>query len=79
MRKRNALALLLSSVLLTACAATSETKEGTAVQMCRSWIPIYPSRKDVLTQGTSEQIAGNNAASEQWCGKRAPIIKRGEA
>jgi hypothetical protein len=36
--------------------------------MCRSWEPIYPSRKDVLTRGTAEQIAANNAGNEQWCG-----------
>jgi hypothetical protein len=35
--------------------------------VCRTWEMIRPSRKDVLTQGTAEQIAGNNAAREQWC------------
>ena len=36
--------------------------------MCRGWEPIWLSRKDVVTQGTKEQIAGNNAAREAWCG-----------
>lgn len=56
---------------MTACAASTETKrEGTAEQICKTWKPIYPSRQDKLTKGTAEQIAGNNVASEQWCGKR---------
>lgn len=35
--------------------------------MCNSIEPIRPSRKDVLTQGTKEQIVGTNAAIETWC------------
>lgn len=35
--------------------------------MCQSVQVIKPSRKDVLTQGTKEQIAGTNAAIETWC------------
>jgi hypothetical protein len=38
--------------------------------MCQSWGAIYPSRKDVLTGDTARQIAGNNAANEEWCGKK---------
>lgn len=45
----------------------TEVVDGTAVQICRSWDLIRPSRKDVLTKGTAEQIAANNAANEQWC------------
>lgn len=63
------LAAALSSALLTACAATTETRVGTAEQVCKSWGTIYPSRKDKLTPGTERQIAGNNAAREPWCGK----------
>lgn len=56
---------------MTACGATTEIKqEGTAVQICRQWQPLFPSRKDKLTDGTAAQIAGNNAANQQWCGKR---------
>jgi hypothetical protein len=69
MQKLSLLVVLLSSVLLTACAATSETRFGTADQVCRSWGTIWPSRKDKLTPGTERQIAGNNAAREPWCGK----------
>jgi hypothetical protein len=40
----------------------------TSSQMCNSIEPIRPSRKDVLTAGTKEQIVGTNAAIETWCG-----------
>lgn len=70
MRKLKPLVALLSSALLTACAATTETREGTAAQICRSWQPITVSRKDVLTDRTAQEIAGSNAGNEQWCGKR---------
>ncbi len=49
-------------------AACGNTITGTAEQMCRSIKPIYPSRKDVLTQGTKESIVGTNAGIEAWCG-----------
>lgn len=49
-------------------AACGTTITGTAEQMCDSIKPIRPSRKDVLTQGTKEQIVGTNAAIETWCG-----------
>tara|TARA_R110000868_G_scaffold340674_1_gene601355 strand:- start:2482 stop:2613 length:132 start_codon:yes stop_codon:yes gene_type:complete len=35
--------------------------------MCNSIGTIKPSRKDVLTPGTKEQIVGTNAAIETWC------------
>lgn len=35
---------------------------------CESWQTIWPSRRDVLTDGTAEQVAGNNAARKAWCG-----------
>ena len=41
--------------------------------MCKSWLPVYPSRADKLTEGTTKQIAGNNASNEAWCGSRPPI------
>jgi hypothetical protein len=61
-------ALLLPS--LSACSngfTGTDSPAGTAAQVCRTWETIRPSRKDVLTQGTAEQIAGNNVAREQWC------------
>ena len=65
--------MLLSLSLMTACANTTGI-EGTAAQMCRQWEPIMPSRKDVLTDETARQIAGNNAANQTWC-KTAPPQK----
>jgi hypothetical protein len=46
------------------------TKEA----LCRSWLPISVSKKDVLTDRTAKEIAGNNAAAAVWCGER-PIAK----
>ena len=72
------LAALLSLSLMTACAPTSEIR-GTAVQICGTWHPIMPSKKDVLTDGTASQIAGNNAANEKWCGTKPPHARIAEA
>lgn len=58
---------LLSLPACSTAITATEVVDGTVVQICRSWEPIRPSRKDVLTQGTAEQIATNNAANEQWC------------
>ncbi len=73
MKKLAALAVTLSASLTTACGSGSEIK-GTAVQICEQWQPIMPSRKDVLTDETARQIAGNNAANQTWC-KTAPPQK----
>ena len=70
MRKLCPLAVLLS-VTLPAC---SNDIVGTKEAVCRSWLPISVSRKDVLTPRTASEIAGNNAAAEVWCGQR-PILK----
>lgn len=75
MRKHKMLAAALSSALLTACAATTETRTGTAQQVCRSWGTVYPSKKDQMTPGTARQIAGNNAARVEWCGPPGPPPK----
>jgi len=56
--------------LTSACSSISATEApptGAAEHVCRSWQIIRPSRKDVLTPGTTEQIVGNNAARETWC------------
>lgn len=42
--------------------------------MCKQWRPLYPSKADKLTDGTTRQIAGNNAANEAWCGVK-PVPK----
>lgn len=47
--------------------ATDPAPVGTSEQVCRTWQTIRPSRKDVLTPPTTEQIVGNNAARETWC------------
>lgn len=61
--------LLASS--LTGC---SSVTSGTVDQLCKSWVPIYPSKDDRMTKGTVEQIAANNVASDVWCGVR-PVPK----
>jgi hypothetical protein len=33
---------------------------------CAGWRPIRPSRQDVLTRGTQEQIVGHNEAGEAF-------------
>jgi hypothetical protein len=65
---------MLSGGLLTACESTSEIRAGTVEQVCRQWLPISISKKDVLTQRTAEEIAGGNAANKAWCGER-PVQK----
>jgi hypothetical protein len=47
--------------------------KGNAAQICEQWQPILPSRKDVLTDDTAKQIAGNNAANQTWCGSKPPV------
>lgn len=76
MQKPKPSAKLLSSALISlAGIATSGcadwgTVTGTAKQVCEQWRPIRPSRADKLTDGTTKQLAGNNAANEAWCGER---------
>jgi hypothetical protein len=71
MRKRSLLAVLLS---VTAAGCSSGIPGIEPTYVCHSWLPISVSRKDVLTDETAKQIAGNNAAAEVWCGER-PIRK----
>lgn len=63
---RNSIAAIFL-MALSGCAQTEVKPDGTAVQICRTWETIRPSRKDVLTDDTAKQIAGNNVAREQWC------------
>lgn len=74
MRAHLLLGVLLSVPLLKACESTSETRAGTIEQVCRQWLPISISKKDILTQRTAEEIAGGNAANKAWCGDR-PVSK----
>lgn len=66
-------AKLASSMLMCTAVFGCETITGTSAQMCKSLIPIYPSRADKLTKGTETQIAASNAANEEWCGYRPPV------
>jgi hypothetical protein len=75
MRRLQLLGVLPSVLLLTACESTSEIKAGTVQQVCRTWLPISISRKDILTPQTAAEIAGNNEAAKVWCGDR-PIVKQ---
>ncbi len=70
--------MLRASLICLAGCATSGCADwgqitGTTAQMCKSWLPVYPSRADKLTKGTETQIAGNNASNETWCGSRPPV------
>lgn len=65
----------LLSVTLTACSNAIGGINGTPAQVCNNWKPIFPSRSDKLTEGTKEQIAGNNEASRKWCGDSGPPSK----
>lgn len=40
----------------------------TSAGICQSLKPIQPSRKDILTQKTKEDIVGTNAVIETSCG-----------
>jgi len=72
MRRLSALLIVLG-LILSGCSANTTAIDPRLI--CDTWRPIYPSRKDKLTDGTIEQIAGNNAANESVCGKR-PAPKR---
>ena len=78
MKKLATLAVMLSALPMTACGSGSAIK-GTAVQICEQWQPILPSRKDVLSDGTAAQIAGNNAANQTWCKTSPPAVKLAKA
>ena len=66
---------MLSAGLLAACESTSEIRAGTVDQVCKQWLPTSISKKDILTQQTAAEIAGNNAANRVWCGVR-PVEKQ---
>jgi hypothetical protein len=59
--------MLLIATGVISLGGCASTITGTTAQMCESLPPIYPSRKD--TRGTLDQVAGNNAAREAWCGR----------
>jgi hypothetical protein len=57
--------LLLIAVSIAGCATDPLTRSD-----CDWAQPIKPSRKDVLTRQTKEQIAAYNEAGAQLCGWR---------
>lgn len=69
------LVALLSVPFLTACESGKEIRAGTVEQICKEWLPISVSKKDILTQQTGAEIAGGNASNKVWCGPR-PVEKQ---
>ena len=66
--KLSKLALLACSLgLLCGCAPTIV---ATAKPTCRAVETVLISKDDTLTEGTAQQIEGNNLARERLCGKR---------
>lgn len=69
---------LLASVLSLTLIGCSNDITVTSAGICQSLEPIQPSRKDILTQKTKEDIVGTNAVIETSCGKKpkeAPAVK----
>lgn len=59
------------SVLTTGCG----TKATLAPAFCSVATPFYPSRKDVLTDGTKRQIVTHNEIGVRLCGWQPPNKK----
>lgn len=53
------------ALLLTGCAS------GSGIDVCGAFRPIYPSSRDVLTEGTAEQVLAHNLTGKELCGWRA--------
>lgn len=68
-------ASVATSLLMAGCAGTPSVIEGTAVQICRTWKPVFTSKDDKLTDDTIKQIVGNNEANRTWCGETGPPPK----
>lgn len=75
MRKHVLLAMLLSGMLAGCSSLNGGVIEGTAVQICRTWKPVFTSKDDKLTDDTVRQIVGNNEANRHWCGDSGPPPK----
>jgi hypothetical protein len=55
----------LTVVLLSGCSVTGPVK---VIDTGCTWMrPVYVSKKDILTDGTAQQILGNNTAGERNC------------
>lgn len=66
---------MLLSATLAGCSSAGNVIEGTAVQICRTWKPVFTSKDDKLTDETVRQIVGNNEANRAWCGDSGPPPK----
>lgn len=58
--------LLCALVLLQGCAPTIVS---TAQPFCRAMTQTCINNDDVITEGTAQQIEGNNLARERLCGR----------
>jgi hypothetical protein len=61
---RKLMSALALPVLLTGCSGTHAVIATD--ELCRSWRVQSVSKHDKLTQGTAEQIQGNNDARPAW-------------
>lgn len=53
----------ISFMLLTGC-----VQQQVAIRSeCILWKTMYPSRTDVLSEGTTRQLIRNNTARDSWC------------
>lgn len=69
-RPRQSLMMLSVVGVAIANSGCSQTVAGTAAHVCETWKIVTVSKKDVLTDQTKREIAGNNAARETWCGEK---------
>lgn len=74
MRQRSALLMLLG-LTLTGCSTVTTAIDPKLLCSNEAMQPIYPSRKDVLTEGTKDRLARDLAAKESICGYRPPPPK----
>lgn len=54
--------------LLAGCSLGRATTKPTVVVDCGPWHAIYPSKDDVLTDGTAKQIKGHDETGKRICG-----------
>lgn len=68
--------LTLVAVLAIACAGCAAPQVRTVTDYCTPWRPIYPSQRDVLTDGTAKQILQHDETGATLCGwKPTPNAK----
>lgn len=73
MRPRLGGRLKMLSVLLAMGLSIASCSPGTAIDTaCVAFAPIYPSRHDVLTDGTARQILTHDRTGATLCGWKPP-------